>query len=95
MLQSAIGYCQAAGLTVQAGNSSRGLALTIPGASYALTDDGKRAEFRIGTSQLPAATGDGTLFGYRRGAAGQIEVDPPAAEAVKQAFARASGNEPA
>ena len=47
MLQSAIGYCQRAGMSVQAANSGGGLVLTIPGARYALTEDGTAAEFRL------------------------------------------------
>ena len=49
MLQSAIGYCQVAGLTVQAANCDAGLVLTIPDVGYALTPDGNGAEFRLET----------------------------------------------
>jgi hypothetical protein len=48
-LQSAISYCQQAGITVQAHNGPEGVTLTLPGVFYTLTNDGKAAHFHIGT----------------------------------------------
>lgn len=53
MLQSAIGYLQLAGMTVQAMNQADGLTLVIPNAYYCTDDDGTVAAFRIGTSSAP------------------------------------------
>src|SRR5512143_3678752 len=47
MLQSAIGYCQMAGLAVQAANSDAGLVLTVPGVAFDVSPDGASAEFRL------------------------------------------------
>lgn len=55
MLQSAIGYCQVAGLTVRAANSDAGLVLTIPDVGYALTPDGNGAEFQHTPTETPPA----------------------------------------
>ncbi len=52
MLESAVSYCQSAGLCVQAANSKDGmLGLFIPNAHYIVTDNGTRAAFRLG--ELP------------------------------------------
>jgi len=49
MLESAVSYCQQAGLQVQAANGDNGtLGLFIPNAHYVLTDNGTRAAFRLG-----------------------------------------------
>jgi hypothetical protein len=48
LLQSAIGYLQMAGITVQAQNSPAELILTIPNASYSMSGDGAAAKFNIG-----------------------------------------------
>lgn len=49
MLESAVRYCQQAGLTVHAANGDSGtLGLFIPNAHYAVTDNGTRAAFRLG-----------------------------------------------
>jgi|GEM_PF-2060985 hypothetical protein len=49
MLESAVSYCQQAGLTVGAANGDNGtLGLFIPNAHYLLTDNGTRAVFRLG-----------------------------------------------
>ena len=49
MLESAVSYCQAAGLNVSATNGESGtLGLFIPGAHYVLSDNGTRAAFRLG-----------------------------------------------
>ena len=50
-MQSAIGYCQAAGLAVQAANRDGFLILTIANAYY--VTNGTSAEFRIGTPNPP------------------------------------------
>ncbi len=56
MLQSAIGYCQLAGLAVQAANSDAGLLLTVPGVDYALTADRSSAEFVLHSENLDGGT---------------------------------------
>lgn len=62
MLESAISYCQSAGLKVYAANGDNGtLGLFIPNAHYILTDDGTRAAFRLGA--LPSPRGDGAPIG--------------------------------
>lgn len=49
LLESAVSYCQLAGLRVRAANQDDGaLAVFIPNAHYILTDDGTRAAFRLG-----------------------------------------------
>ena len=52
MLQSAIGYCQVAGLAVQAENSDSGLVLTLPRVAYGLMPDGSSAEFRLDAAEV-------------------------------------------
>jgi|GEM_PF-4658831 len=48
LLESAVSYCQQAGLPVRAANQADGaLAVFIPNAHYVLTDDGARAAFRL------------------------------------------------
>lgn len=48
LLESAVSYCQAAGLQVNAANNEDGtLALFIPRAQYIVTGDGTRAAFRL------------------------------------------------
>jgi hypothetical protein len=48
LLESAVSYCQQAGLQVRAANQDDGaLAVFIPNAHYVLTDDGARAAFRL------------------------------------------------
>lgn len=49
ILQSAIGYCQQAGLKVQAANSGTGLTLTIPGAYYTTVENSTEVTFHMGT----------------------------------------------
>jgi hypothetical protein len=51
ILQSAIGYCQQAGIAVQAHNGLDGVTLTLPGVFYTVTAkrEGAAAEFHIGT----------------------------------------------
>ena len=51
ILQSAIGYCQQAGIAVQAHNGLEGVTLTLPGVFYSVTTerDGPAAQFHIGT----------------------------------------------
>ncbi len=49
LLQSAIGYLQMAGVTVQAQNSQTGLVLTIPGVFYSTNVGGTTAKFGIRT----------------------------------------------
>jgi len=48
ILQSAIGYCQQAGLAVQAANSGTDLILTIPGAQYTTADTKAGVTFSLG-----------------------------------------------
>ena len=57
ILQSAIGYCQQAGLAVQAANSGTGLTLTIPGAYYTTANEKSGVTFHIGTPE-PTKSGD-------------------------------------
>lgn len=47
LLESAVSYCQQAGLGVNAANEQGALALFIPRARYIVTDDGMRAAFVI------------------------------------------------
>lgn len=62
MLESAIAYCQQAGLKVYAANGDSGtLGLFIPNAHYVLSDDGTRAAFRLGA--LPSPRGDAVSIG--------------------------------
>lgn len=57
LLESALSYCQAAGMEVQAGNGDEGtLAIYIPNAHYTITDNGTRAEIRRG--EAPDAVWD-------------------------------------
>lgn len=49
ILQSAIGYCQQAGIAVQAYNWPDGVTLTLPGVFYTVTNNGTEAQFHIGT----------------------------------------------
>lgn len=50
LLESAVSYCQQAGLQVRAANQDDGaLAVFIPNAHYVLTDDGAQAAFRLTT----------------------------------------------
>lgn len=58
ILQSAIGYCQQAGLTVQAANSGTGLMLTIPGAYYTTVENGTEVTFALGTPPNPPKSND-------------------------------------
>ena len=49
LLESAVSYCQLAGLKVQAANGDDNtLGLFIPNTHYILTDNGTRAAFRLG-----------------------------------------------
>ncbi len=49
LLESAISYCQSAGLTVSALNGDNGtLGLFVRGAHFLLTDSGTHAAFRLG-----------------------------------------------
>lgn len=45
LLESAVSYCQQAGLGVNAANEQGALCLFIPRARYIVTDDGMRAAF--------------------------------------------------
>lgn len=56
ILQSAIGYCQQAGLVVKAANRKAGLTLTIPGAYYTTVDN--KVTFCIGTPTEPEKSSD-------------------------------------
>ncbi len=48
LLESAVSYCQQAGLQVSAVNDDHGtLTILIPGAFYMLTDNGTHAAFRL------------------------------------------------
>ena len=47
MLESAVSYCQQAGLQVQAANGADTLTLHIPNAYYTLTNNGTSAAFRL------------------------------------------------
>ena len=59
MLESAVSYCQAAGLHIQAANGDNGtLGLFIPGAHYVLSDNGTRAAFRLGRVSAQGAHRD-------------------------------------
>ncbi len=62
MLESAVSYCQSAGLKVRAANGDNGtLQLIIPGAHYVLTDGGTRAALRLGPVSVQGqAQGIGT-----------------------------------
>ncbi len=74
MLESAVSYCQSAGLKVNAANGDNGtLGLFIPGAHYILTDNGTRAAFRLGAVSVSApdagnigtsGAGDRALFHF-------------------------------
>jgi hypothetical protein len=55
MLQSAIGYLQIAGITVQAQNRPAGLVLIIPNTSYSMSHDGAAAKFNIITPEPTVA----------------------------------------
>jgi len=55
MLESAVSYCQSAGMKVQAINGDNGtLGVFIPGAYYLLTDNDTRAVFRLGAMSVHA-----------------------------------------
>jgi hypothetical protein len=59
ILQSAIGYCQQAGLAVQAANSGTDLVLTIPGAYYTTSDSKTEVAFCVGVPpDLPRNSDD-------------------------------------
>lgn len=49
ILQSAIGYCQLAGLRVQGANGDAGLTLIIPGVFYSTGNTDKGMAFRLGS----------------------------------------------
>lgn len=58
LLESAVSYCQQAGLGVNASNEisptgERNLALFIPRAQYIVSDDGARAAFRLTEETAP------------------------------------------
>jgi hypothetical protein len=56
LLESAVSYCQSAGLAVQAANGNNGtLGLFVPNAEYILADNGTHAVFRL-SARKPAAT---------------------------------------
>jgi hypothetical protein len=69
LLQSAIGYLQLTGITVQAQNSANGLVLTVPGAHYVASSDGLTAVFCIGS---PDATNNGTSANESVGISGTV-----------------------
>jgi sarcosine oxidase gamma subunit len=60
MLESAVSYCQQAGLQIAGENADEknadqaGLVLFIPGAHYVLTDNGTRAAFRLDAARVSA-----------------------------------------
>jgi hypothetical protein len=55
LLESAVSYCEAAGLKVQAANGDNGtLGLFIPSAHYVLTDNGTHAVFRLDPREVSA-----------------------------------------
>ncbi len=61
LLESAVSYCQQAGLQVGATNGDNGtLAILIPNAHYVLTDSGTRAAFRLGALSAHGAGNIGT-----------------------------------
>lgn len=53
MLESAIYYCQRAGLSIGGKNESGALVLTIPHAAYILTHGGTRAAFELTAETAP------------------------------------------
>lgn len=62
MLESAVSYCQSAGLKVQAANGDNGtLGLFIPSAHYILTEGGTHAVFRLGAISAQGAASIGTV----------------------------------
>jgi hypothetical protein len=64
LLESAVSYCQLAGLKVQAANGENDtLTLFIPNAHYTVTDNGTKAAFRIGASLAEAERTNGTSIG--------------------------------
>src|SRR5574341_1917443 len=58
-LQSAIGYCQKAGMTVRAANMPEGLSLVIPDARYIIS--GNTAQFHFGSKDDLLAQGNGAI----------------------------------
>lgn len=86
LLQSAVSYCQQAGLLVRAVNRPAGLALLVPAAHFEVNDrDG--AVFLPGAMPAEQEHDDAVPWGYRRRADGGIEIDPEQAERVRQAVA--------
>jgi len=73
LLESAVSYCQQAGLQVSAANGNNGtLGLFVSNAHYVLTDNGTHAVFRLGTRGVSAreqvtAPGVGTVVGSSHG----------------------------
>ena len=61
ILQSAIGYCQQAGIAVQAYNWPDGVTLTLPGVFYTVTNEGAAAEFHIGTPPANNGTAEAAI----------------------------------
>ncbi len=62
MLQSAIGYCQKAGMTIRAANSSDGLTLTILGVHYATRKVTGEAEFHLDAGESEPRDGTAGLY---------------------------------
>ena len=64
LLESAVSYCQLAGLKVRAANGENDtLTLFIPNTHYILTDNGTKAVFRLGASLVQAERTNGTSIG--------------------------------
>lgn len=53
LLESAVSYCQQAGLQVNALNEQGALCLFIPHAQYSVSEDGLRAAFQLIESTAP------------------------------------------
>lgn len=53
LLESAVSYCQQAGLQVNASNEEGALALFIPRAQYIVSDNGTRATFHLAEESAP------------------------------------------
>lgn len=76
MLESAVSYCQSAGLSVAAANGDNGtLGLFIPNAHYTLrvTDDGTRAAFRLGAGSVSAQSDTAERNGTRATVSAQVD----------------------
>lgn len=78
ILQSAVGYCQLAGLTVRGSNSETGLTLVIPGVFYTLGPTNSDFEFRVGSLRTHDDTDEREArkkaMLYARSATGQADA---------------------